>query len=131
MRYCPACGAQVEESSQFCNTCGYNMNEQAQSTYQTANYNNTPISTTSTSSNGMAIAGFVVSLVSLFLCCGCISIVGLILSCIGLKRAKQNNGAGQGLGIAGLIINILGILLSLFWLFIAIFPLFITMVEVM
>ena len=113
MRYCPACGAQVADGNQCCTTCGYNMNQQAQSAYQTANYNNTPISTTSTSSNGMAIAGFVVSLVSLFLCCGCISIVGLILSYIGLKRAKQNNGAGQGLGIAGLIINILGTVISL------------------
>lgn len=131
MRYCPACGAQVAEDIQYCSSCGYNMNQQAQSAYQTANYNSTPISTTSTSSNGMAIAGFVVSLISLFLCCGCISIVGLILSCIGLKRANQNNGAGKGLGIAGLIINILGILLSLFWLFIAIMPFFITMVEAM
>jgi len=131
MRYCPACGAQVAEGIQYCSSCGYNMNQQAQSAYQTANYNSTPISTTSTSSNGMAIAGFVVSLISLFLCCGCISIVGLILSCIGLKRANQNNGAGKGLGIAGLIINILGILLSLFWLFIAIMPFFITMVEAM
>ncbi len=131
MRYCPACGAQVAEGNQCCTTCGYNMNQQTESNYQTANYNNTPISTTSTTSNGMAIAGFVVSLVSLFLCCGCISIVGLILSCIGLKRAKQNNGAGQGLGIAGLIINILGILFSLFWLFLTIIPFFATMVEVM
>lgn len=131
MRYCPACGAQVDDASQFCNTCGYNMNQQAQSNFQTANYNNTPISTTSTSSNGLAIAGFVVSLVSLFLCCGCVSIVSLILSCIGLKRANQNNGAGKGLGIAGLIISILGILLSLFWLFVTILPFFATMVELM
>lgn len=51
--------------------------------------------------NGLCIAGFVVSLVSL-LCCGLTSIIGLILSIIGVATSK---GRKKGLGIAGIIIS--------------------------
>ncbi len=37
--------------------------------------------------NGLCIAGFIVSLVSLF-CCGLTSIIGLILSIIGVATSK-------------------------------------------
>ena len=63
------------------------------------NTNNVPAKKT----NGLAIAGFVVSLVSL-LCCGYISIVGLILSIVGLNKSKETN-SGKGLAIAGIIIS--------------------------
>ena len=52
--------------------------------------------------NGMAIAGFVLS----FLC----SILGLIFSIIGLNQTKQRNQPGGGLAIAGIIISILSII---------------------
>ena len=52
--------------------------------------------------NGMAIAGFVLS----FLC----SILGLIFSIIGLNQTKQRPQAGGGLAIAGIIISILSII---------------------
>lgn len=47
--------------------------------------------------NGMAIAGFV--------CSFFISIVGLILSIIGLKQTKERNEKGHGLALAGVIIS--------------------------
>ena len=47
--------------------------------------------------NGMAIAGFV--------CSFFISIVGLILSIIGLKQIKERNEKGHGLALAGVIIS--------------------------
>ena len=52
----------------------------------------------------MAIAGFVISLVSL-LCCGYSSWLGLIFSIIGLVNANKNEGEGKGLAIAGIVIS--------------------------
>ena len=47
--------------------------------------------------NGMAIAGFV--------CSFFVSLVGLILSIIGLKQTKERNEKGHGLALAGVIIS--------------------------
>ena len=66
-------------------------------------------------SNGLAIAGFVVSLVSLLLL-PALGIVGLILSIIGLTKVKVIN-SGKGLSIAGIIISIVSIL----WFIVALF----------
>lgn len=52
--------------------------------------------------NAMGLTGFVVSLVGLFLC-GIPSLIGLILSAIGLKKEPR------GLAIAGVIIGLIGI----------------------
>lgn len=60
--------------------------------------------------NGLSIAGFVVSccsmLIGLF---GLVGLVGLILSAIGRSQAK-NEGSKTGLATAGLIIGIVGML---------------------
>ena len=64
--------------------------------------------------NGIAIAGFVVGLVSIFVNFYCITgIVGLILSIFGLKKSKQS-GKGKGLAIAGIICSIIGIIVGIF-----------------
>ncbi len=54
--------------------------------------------------NNMAIAGFVCSLCGL-ITCGIVSIVGLILSIVGLKKSGEMNGEGKGLAIAGVVIG--------------------------
>lgn len=60
--------------------------------------------------NGLAIAGFVVSLVSLLInFAGIVGLVGTILSAVGLAKCKNLNGKGKGLAIAGLIIGIFSI----------------------
>ena len=53
----------------------------------------------------MAIAGFVISLVSFLLCCGSLNWLSLIFSIIGLAQAKSKNGNGKGLAIAGIVIS--------------------------
>ena len=63
-------------------------------------------------SNGLGIAGFICSLVGLFLCGGIICPVGLILSAMGLRKEPK------GLAIAGLIIGLIGTLLLVTILFI-------------
>ncbi len=74
--------------------------------------------------NGFAVAGLVVSLVSIAvgivgLCCyglpGIITaVVGLILSIVGLQRSKQDPyQTGRGMAIAGIIISAIMIVLSI------------------
>lgn len=55
--------------------------------------------------NGFAIAGFVVSFF--------ISLVGLILSIIGLDQTKKRNEKGHGLAIAGIVISIVNMVIVL------------------
>jgi Domain of unknown function (DUF4190) len=58
-----------------------------------------------TGTNGMAIAGFVLS----FFC----SILGLIFSIVGLNQTKQRRQGGSGLAIAGIVISCLGIVAAI------------------
>lgn len=62
--------------------------------------------------NGLAVAGFVLSIISLC-CCGVTSIFGLIFSIIGLVDCNNKNQEGKGLAIAGIIISGIFILLSI------------------
>lgn len=56
--------------------------------------------------NGMAIAGFVLSCVSMVLCCFPVTaLVGLILSIAGMQQITRTGMRGRGLAIAGLILN--------------------------
>lgn len=60
--------------------------------------------------NGMAIAGFITSI----LCCAPISIV---LSAIGLNQIKADpTQQGKGLALAGLIIGIISVVVGFFYL---------------
>ena len=60
--------------------------------------------------NGLAIAGFVTSLV----CCG--TPVGLILSIIGLTQInKDPYQGGKGLAISGIIISAIGLVGAVFY----------------
>jgi hypothetical protein len=62
---------------------------------------------TSNQLNGLAVAGFVLSV-----CC-CWP-VGLVLSIIGITQIKsKSNQSGQGLAIAGIVISAVGIFISL------------------
>lgn len=63
--------------------------------------------------NGLAIAGFVVGLISIFINFYTITgIIGLILSIMGLKKSKQMQ-KGKGLAIAGICCSIAGIIIGI------------------
>ena len=67
--------------------------------------------------NGLAIAGFVVSLCSLIInFAGIVGLVGTILSAVGLAQVKTQN-SGKGIAIAGLIIGIFSILYGIYSVF--------------
>lgn len=69
------------------------------------------------SSNGLAIAGFVVSICSLFINFGGIVwLIGTILSAVGLSKVKST-GKGKGFAIAGLIMGIISIIYGIYSIF--------------
>jgi uncharacterized phage infection (PIP) family protein YhgE len=74
---------------------------------------------TDQTTNGMATAGFILALLTLFL--GWIPVLGwliwllgIIFSAIGLGNANRAGGTGKGLAIAGLVISLLGIIVKIF-----------------
>ena len=99
-KFCSKCGCEVQESNKFCTNCGNDLSE---ATVKSEPQVSEP---KQSNTNGLAIAGFVISLVSL-LCCGGTAWLGLIFSIIGLVESKKKNGAGKGLAIAGIIISII------------------------
>jgi hypothetical protein len=67
--------------------------------------------------NSWAIAGFIVSLVSLVFC-GVTSIIGLIIGIIAMRDTKRTGQDGYGLALAAVIIGAIPIMLWLvYWLF--------------
>ncbi len=96
-KFCSECGKELEENSVVCKNCGKKVESEIKVSVE-------PSALQPKKNNGFAIAGFVLSLVSL-LCCGSTSFLGLIFSIIGLVNANKSEGEGKGLAIAGIIIS--------------------------
>ena len=62
--------------------------------------------------NIFALVGLILSIISLFTCCG-FSFISVIFCAIGIANSKKYNGDGKGLAIAGLIISIIGIVIGM------------------
>ena len=105
-KFCINCGKELQDTDRVCSSCGTPVNGAVQPTTTVVVNNAQPKQT-----NGLALAGFIVSLVSTLLCCGSLNIISLILSIIGAVKAKDLNGSGKGLAIAGIIISALGLIL--------------------
>lgn len=111
-KFCIYCGKEVEENDNVCGNCGNAIKNNVQNTIIVKNENKT---------DGLAIAGFVLSIVS-FLCCGSTSVLGLIFSILGLVNCNKNGKDGKGLAIAGIVINsIMFIVLIILYIFMFIF----------
>lgn len=107
-KFCIFCGKEVEENDNVCGNCGKPINNNVQSTV---------IVKENSKSDGLAIAGFVLSIVSFF-CCGSTSVLGLIFSIIGLVNCNKNGKDGKGLAIAGIVINsIMFVVLIILYIF--------------
>ena len=116
-KFCINCGKEMPDGASACPSCG-TMVEGAVPAGTTVVVNNVQ---PQKKTNGLALAGFIVSLVSTLLCCGSFSMISLILSILGVVKAKDYGGNGKGLGIAGIIISAIGfILLFIFSFFYAI-----------
>ena len=139
--FCESCGSQVPDGQAFCSNCGTPVAQPAQPAPQPAQpvqqyaqpvaqpvqqyaqpvqpvQYAQPVVAVPTqapkSSNGMAIAGLIMGILTLVFCWvpffnWILGLLGLIFSIVGL--AKKNAGT-KGCAIAGLIMTILGIVLS-------------------
>ena len=108
-KFCINCGKEIAEGSNVCPSCGTPVNGAQATPTQTVVVN----AAQPKQSNGMALAGFIISLVSTILCCGSLNWLSLIFSIIGVVKAKDVNGNGKGLAIAGIIISCIGLILTI------------------
>lgn len=97
-KYCTNCGKQIPCDANLCPYCGTSVSN------QTINNNTNINQNTISPKNDVALGGLIVSIISIF-CCGSLSIIGLILSIIGLLKSKKMNGKSEGAAIAGIIIS--------------------------
>ena len=130
--FCPKCGTNNADGAGFCAGCGtpltpavnpvqaaapvapapapvYTPQPAQQPVYNQSPI--TPIPPQTSGTNGLCLAGFITSLVSVVLA-GTTALISLILSIIGLSSAKKKNQGGRGLAIAGIIIS--AVLMALF-----------------
>ncbi len=96
-KYCIYCGEEIPEGAKYCNKCGKPIYSD----------DNVEHDSNKEKTNGFAIAGFVIALVSLFIdLLGINSILAIVLSSIGLGKTKDEREKGKKLAIAGLILAI-------------------------
>ena len=117
-KFCTNCGAEVSEGFAFCEKCGTPIDGvapapaakpaaapvQAAPQYQPG--------AVPAKRNGLALAGFILSLVNVLCCLGGLNLFALIFSILGLVKAKDYNGDRKGLALAGLIITIVAMVIS-------------------
>lgn len=126
MKFCPNCGAEVDEHSSFCTSCGSKLvNTESettnsaddsvfgfdqepitnQNTYYNNQTSNVPPQNENTyqpkKTNSMCLVGFILSFF--------FSFIGFVVSCIGLSQVKKNpNETGKGFAVAGIVLGLLG-----------------------
>lgn len=106
---CNVCGKAINEGDKFCQACGAKVeNEVVQQAVENNVQNNTSNKTETT--NGSAIAGFICSLVGIFV----LGIwLGIIAICLGVSAKKHiklfENEKGNGLATAAIVIGIIDI----------------------
>lgn len=110
---CEHCGANNEDDVIYCEDCGEKIGGEVKDLEEKKASDDEVIDTqtTSTHSNGKSIAGFICAICGLFTL-GISSIVGLILSIVGLSESKKR-GETDGFALAGIIISAVVIVLTL------------------
>ncbi|MCL2756387.1 MAG: DUF4190 domain-containing protein [Firmicutes bacterium] len=110
--FCIKCGKNLKENDAFCGGCGDPQKNAANNNMGAGAAMGASVGNSfdrfEQENNTMAILGLVFAFV--------VNWLGLIFSIIGLQRAKEMNGKGRGMAMAGLIISIISIVLSIIWM---------------
>lgn len=107
MKYCGNCGNQMQDMDNVCSQCGTPVDRRIQVHHSQGNINKT---------NNKAVLGMILGIVSFLgfyipLIPVISSIVGIVLSVMGMKEADNYKG-GKGMAIAGLVCGIIALILS-------------------
>lgn len=111
--FCSSCGSEIQDGQAFCPTCGAPVSgtvvQPSPQAYEPAPPPILIATQQPKNSNGIAIAGFVLSLVTLFFCWlpyipFITGLLALIFSIVGIAK---KNASLKGLAIAGLVISIM------------------------
>ena len=104
--FCPKCGKQIDQKALYCSSCGTEVRFVPSTESERA--------TTNLPYSAMSVAGFITSIVSLFISLwGSIGIVGFILSVLGLVDCSNHCKRGKGLAVAGVVTGILSALITI------------------
>lgn len=104
--FCYHCGKIIDEKDNYCRYCGVKTRkykEEEKVVLVSENQINKK------KFSGFSIAGFVLSLIGLFVAGIPSAILGVIFSSVALKELRTEEKRGKGLAIAGLVISIVAI----------------------
>jgi len=118
--FCPKCGAQIPDDSEFCSKCGaaLKVTQQAGVQPQTPQASSQTVVSSPKKTSGTAIASLVLGLVGIFF--GLItSILAIIFGGVAISQINKSEGqiGGHGMAVAGLV---LGIIMTIVWVVILI-----------
>ena len=117
--FCGKCGSPIPDGNSFCGKCGApiaDSSDQSVPLQQEQPVQAIPVimsSQPAKRTNGAAIAGFILGIISALLCLVpvvgmVLGIVGFVLSIVGIS--KKGEYSGGGLAIAGLLLSLVGVM---------------------
>ena len=109
--YCQKCGAQNDDDSQFCSSCGAPLvaveAAPVARTYQPE--------MVSERTSGMAVAALVLGIIGLLI--NILSILAIIFGAVGMNQTGKPGVKGRGMAVAGLVLGVVTLAFWIFWLF--------------
>ena len=125
MKYCTYCGTEMDQNAAFCPECGKPTQAPAEAAQPEVQHihvhHHEPIPEPSRK-NGLGVAGFVLSLISIVLACiPLVGLIGLITDIPGFCLALAGLLKGifkkkkLGLSIAALILSIIAVVMMVTW----------------
>lgn len=118
MKKCPRCNYSNDDFNIVCTGCGSNLDEMPDPEY---NYVDDPFPYPTVKTNELAVASFILGIISLALCCVILGPVALILGIIAKNQIKESGGfqKGEGMALVGIILGSIALLIFIVgWIFI-------------
>jgi hypothetical protein len=112
MAFCSNCGAKIEEGVEFCSSCGKPINSLPNESVAPLSQDQS--AEVSKKLNTMALIGFLLGLISLFLLSffGIVGIVACVCSGIGLGEFNSATENNKWMAVLGILLGIFSIILT-------------------